>query len=195
MEHVWIWDFAAYCFAASIHSPPCHSKRSLPSSFNLLMYLCTCSFIVVVDRITQQLRSWKQQWCRGSAGAVELFVYLVIHASFTSTLQIYNWSAVGMAKKRQRNVFLSIFLPEKRSHQKHLCCFKFLLLSYFPLITSFFLSLQYHPLSLCNTSEDERQESDFITIVKLEHRVPRCLPLLDKVRPDTALRASCISTG
>ncbi|KAG8008247.1 E3 ubiquitin-protein ligase RNF43, partial [Nibea albiflora] len=39
----------------------------------------------------------------------------------------------------------------------------------------------YHPLSLCNTSEDERQESDFITIVKLEHRVPRCLPLLDKI--------------
>ncbi|TNN65008.1 hypothetical protein EYF80_024747 [Liparis tanakae] len=38
----------------------------------------------------------------------------------------------------------------------------------------------YHPLSLCNTSEDERQESPFITIVKLEHRVPRCLPLLDK---------------
>lgn len=42
--------------------------------------------------------------------------------------------------------------------------------------------MQYHPLSLCNTSEDERQESDFITIVKLEKRVPRCLPLLDKVR-------------
>ncbi|KAM9333464.1 E3 ubiquitin-protein ligase RNF43 [Pholidichthys leucotaenia] len=42
--------------------------------------------------------------------------------------------------------------------------------------------MQYHPLSLCNTSEDERQESDFITIVKLEHRVPRCLPLLDKAR-------------
>ncbi|XP_034462067.1 E3 ubiquitin-protein ligase RNF43 isoform X2 [Hippoglossus hippoglossus] len=41
---------------------------------------------------------------------------------------------------------------------------------------------EYHPLSLCNTSEDERQESDFITIVKLEHRVPRCLPLLDKAR-------------
>uniref|UniRef100_A0A3Q3EK02 RING-type E3 ubiquitin transferase n=1 Tax=Labrus bergylta TaxID=56723 RepID=A0A3Q3EK02_9LABR len=44
------------------------------------------------------------------------------------------------------------------------------------------LNLTYHPLSLCNTSEDERQESDFITIVKLEHRVPRCLPLLDKAR-------------
>lgn len=44
---------------------------------------------------------------------------------------------------------------------------------------------QYHPLSLCNTSEDERQESDFITIVKLEQRVPRCLPLLDKVPPHT----------
>ncbi|XP_039633459.1 E3 ubiquitin-protein ligase RNF43 isoform X2 [Perca fluviatilis] len=42
--------------------------------------------------------------------------------------------------------------------------------------------MQYHPLSLCNTSEDERQESDFITIVKLEHRVPPCLPLLDKAR-------------
>uniref|UniRef100_A0A8C5HCG3 RING-type E3 ubiquitin transferase n=1 Tax=Gouania willdenowi TaxID=441366 RepID=A0A8C5HCG3_GOUWI len=40
--------------------------------------------------------------------------------------------------------------------------------------------LQYHPLSLCNTSEDERQDGDFITIVKLERRVPRCLPLLDK---------------
>ncbi|TMS14134.1 E3 ubiquitin-protein ligase RNF43 [Larimichthys crocea] len=53
--------------------------------------------------------------------------------------------------------------------------------------------MQYHPLSLCNTSEDERQESDFITIVKLEHRTwqqtdkPSChlvfspvpLPLLD----------------
>ncbi|KAK0143207.1 E3 ubiquitin-protein ligase RNF43 [Merluccius polli] len=43
-------------------------------------------------------------------------------------------------------------------------------------------AVQYHPLSLCNTSEDERQESSFITIVKLEHRVPRCLPLLDKAR-------------
>ncbi|XP_077597342.1 E3 ubiquitin-protein ligase RNF43 [Stigmatopora nigra] len=40
--------------------------------------------------------------------------------------------------------------------------------------------MQYHPLSLCNTSEDERQESDFITIVKLEQRVPSCLPLLEK---------------
>ncbi|XP_061658724.1 E3 ubiquitin-protein ligase RNF43 isoform X2 [Syngnathoides biaculeatus] len=39
---------------------------------------------------------------------------------------------------------------------------------------------KYHPLSLCNTSEDERQESDFITIVKLEQRVPRCLPLQEK---------------
>ncbi|KAK6317552.1 hypothetical protein J4Q44_G00129520 [Coregonus suidteri] len=40
-----------------------------------------------------------------------------------------------------------------------------------------------HPLSLCNTSEDERQESDFISIVKLEspeRKVPQCLPLLDK---------------
>ncbi|XP_056141475.1 E3 ubiquitin-protein ligase RNF43 [Lampris incognitus] len=42
--------------------------------------------------------------------------------------------------------------------------------------------MQYHPLSLCNTSEDERQENNFITIVKLERRVPRCLPLLDKAR-------------
>ncbi|KAJ7997378.1 hypothetical protein DPEC_G00228360 [Dallia pectoralis] len=42
-----------------------------------------------------------------------------------------------------------------------------------------------HPLSLCNTSEDERQESKFITIVKLEspeRKVPQCLPLLDKAR-------------
>lgn len=42
--------------------------------------------------------------------------------------------------------------------------------------------MQYHPLSLCNTSEDERQESDFIAIVKLELRVHRCLPLHEKVR-------------
>ncbi|KAM4620631.1 E3 ubiquitin-protein ligase RNF43 [Polymixia lowei] len=41
---------------------------------------------------------------------------------------------------------------------------------------------QYHPLSLCNTSEDERVEEKFITIVKLERRVPRCLSLLNKVR-------------
>uniref|UniRef100_A0A3Q3JGZ8 RING-type E3 ubiquitin transferase n=1 Tax=Monopterus albus TaxID=43700 RepID=A0A3Q3JGZ8_MONAL len=41
--------------------------------------------------------------------------------------------------------------------------------------------MQYHPLSLCNTSEDERQESDFIAIVKLELRVHRCLPLHEKV--------------
>ncbi|XP_061819275.1 E3 ubiquitin-protein ligase RNF43 [Nerophis lumbriciformis] len=40
--------------------------------------------------------------------------------------------------------------------------------------------MQYHPLSLCNTSEDERPDSEFITIVKLEQRGPRCLPLLDK---------------
>lgn len=46
----------------------------------------------------------------------------------------------------------------------------------------YFFFLQYHPLSLCNTSEDERQDSDFITIVKLEHRVRRCLPLLEKVQ-------------
>ncbi|KAL7834964.1 hypothetical protein SRHO_G00292110 [Serrasalmus rhombeus] len=40
-----------------------------------------------------------------------------------------------------------------------------------------------HPLSLCNTSEDERQESFFISIVKLESpesKVPQCQPLLDK---------------
>ncbi|XP_033955483.1 E3 ubiquitin-protein ligase RNF43 [Pseudochaenichthys georgianus] len=42
--------------------------------------------------------------------------------------------------------------------------------------------MQYHPLSLCNTSEDERQEGDFITIVKLEHTARRCLPLVDKAR-------------
>ncbi|XP_028976725.2 E3 ubiquitin-protein ligase RNF43 [Esox lucius] len=45
--------------------------------------------------------------------------------------------------------------------------------------------MQSHPLSLCNTSEDERPESDFITIVKLEspeRKVPQCLPLLDKAR-------------
>ncbi|KAK5918469.1 hypothetical protein CgunFtcFv8_003232 [Champsocephalus gunnari] len=41
---------------------------------------------------------------------------------------------------------------------------------------------RYHPLSLCNTSEDERQEGDFITIVKLEHTARRCLPLVDKAR-------------
>ncbi|XP_013878564.1 E3 ubiquitin-protein ligase RNF43 isoform X2 [Austrofundulus limnaeus] len=42
--------------------------------------------------------------------------------------------------------------------------------------------MQYHPLSLCNTSEDERQDSTFITIVKLEHRVAPCLPLAEKAR-------------
>ncbi|CAL8363617.1 unnamed protein product [Lota lota] len=42
--------------------------------------------------------------------------------------------------------------------------------------------MQYHPLSLCNTSEDERQDSDFITIVKLERRGPRCLSLLKKAQ-------------
>ncbi|ROL53822.1 hypothetical protein DPX16_9522, partial [Anabarilius grahami] len=43
---------------------------------------------------------------------------------------------------------------------------------------------QSHPLSLCNTSEDERPETDFITIVKLESpesKVPQCQPLLDKI--------------
>ncbi|XP_054610027.1 E3 ubiquitin-protein ligase RNF43 isoform X2 [Dunckerocampus dactyliophorus] len=40
--------------------------------------------------------------------------------------------------------------------------------------------MQYHPLSLCNTSEDERPESDFITIVKLEQSALPCPPLLDK---------------
>uniref|UniRef100_A0A672G607 RING-type E3 ubiquitin transferase n=1 Tax=Salarias fasciatus TaxID=181472 RepID=A0A672G607_SALFA len=42
--------------------------------------------------------------------------------------------------------------------------------------------MQYHPLSLCNNSEDDPPESDFITIVKLERTVTSCLPLLDKVR-------------
>uniref|UniRef100_A0A3B5L9Y5 RING-type E3 ubiquitin transferase n=1 Tax=Xiphophorus couchianus TaxID=32473 RepID=A0A3B5L9Y5_9TELE len=42
--------------------------------------------------------------------------------------------------------------------------------------------LQYHPVSLCNTSEDERQDSGFITIVKLEQLGPHCSPLLDKAR-------------
>ncbi|XP_017541189.1 E3 ubiquitin-protein ligase RNF43 [Pygocentrus nattereri] len=45
--------------------------------------------------------------------------------------------------------------------------------------------MQSHPLSLCNTSEDERQESFFISIVKLESpesKVPQCQPLLDKAR-------------
>ncbi|XP_051981876.1 E3 ubiquitin-protein ligase RNF43-like isoform X1 [Xyrauchen texanus] len=45
--------------------------------------------------------------------------------------------------------------------------------------------MQSHPLSLCNTSEDERQETSFITIVKLESpesKVPQCQPLLDKAR-------------
>ncbi|KAM4727272.1 E3 ubiquitin-protein ligase RNF43 isoform 2-T2 [Anableps anableps] len=41
---------------------------------------------------------------------------------------------------------------------------------------------QYHPVSLCNTSEDERQDSGFITIVKLEHLAPRCSLLPDKAR-------------
>lgn len=36
-------------------------------------------------------------------------------------------------------------------------------------------------MSLCNTSEDERQDSGFITIVKLEQLGPHCSPLLDKV--------------
>ncbi|XP_035383170.1 E3 ubiquitin-protein ligase RNF43 isoform X1 [Electrophorus electricus] len=45
--------------------------------------------------------------------------------------------------------------------------------------------MQSHPLSLCNTSEDERQETSFISIVKLESpksKVPRCQPLLSKAR-------------
>ncbi|XP_051523451.1 E3 ubiquitin-protein ligase RNF43-like isoform X2 [Myxocyprinus asiaticus] len=45
--------------------------------------------------------------------------------------------------------------------------------------------MQSHPLSLCNTSEDERQETIFISIVKLESpesKVPQCQPLLDKAR-------------
>ncbi|XP_029105069.1 E3 ubiquitin-protein ligase RNF43 [Scleropages formosus] len=45
--------------------------------------------------------------------------------------------------------------------------------------------MQSHPLSLCNTSEDERQDSVFISIVKLEspeRQVPQCLSLLEKAR-------------
>ncbi|CAN9501601.1 unnamed protein product [Ophioblennius macclurei] len=43
--------------------------------------------------------------------------------------------------------------------------------------------MQYHPLSLCNTSEDDPPDSDFITIVKLEQpALTPCRPLLDKVR-------------
>ncbi|XP_036393673.1 E3 ubiquitin-protein ligase RNF43-like [Megalops cyprinoides] len=45
--------------------------------------------------------------------------------------------------------------------------------------------MQSHPLSLCNTSEDDLQDSFFISIVKLEspeHKVHRCLPLLEKAR-------------
>ncbi|XP_061072549.1 E3 ubiquitin-protein ligase RNF43-like [Conger conger] len=45
--------------------------------------------------------------------------------------------------------------------------------------------MQAHPLSLCNTSEDELQDSIFISIVKLEspeHKVLYCLPLLEKAR-------------
>ncbi|XP_065107185.1 E3 ubiquitin-protein ligase RNF43 isoform X1 [Paramisgurnus dabryanus] len=45
--------------------------------------------------------------------------------------------------------------------------------------------MQSHPLSLCNNSEDERQESAFITIVKLESpesKVHQCQPLLSKAR-------------
>uniref|UniRef100_A0A8C1NUD4 RING-type E3 ubiquitin transferase n=1 Tax=Cyprinus carpio TaxID=7962 RepID=A0A8C1NUD4_CYPCA len=45
--------------------------------------------------------------------------------------------------------------------------------------------MQSHPLSLCNTSEDDRQETIFISIVKLESpesKVPQCQPLLDKAR-------------
>lgn len=40
--------------------------------------------------------------------------------------------------------------------------------------------LQFHPLSFCNTSEDERQDSDIIPIIKLEEGVPSCLHLHDK---------------
>ncbi|XP_036381745.1 E3 ubiquitin-protein ligase RNF43 isoform X2 [Megalops cyprinoides] len=45
--------------------------------------------------------------------------------------------------------------------------------------------MQSHPLSLCNTSEDEQQATVFISIVKLEsleRKVPQCLPLLEKAR-------------
>lgn len=52
--------------------------------------------------------------------------------------------------------------------------------------------MQYHPVSLCNTSEDDPPDSDFITIVKLERRVPRCLPLLDKARMALAKGAQAV---
>ncbi|KAG9348643.1 hypothetical protein JZ751_002383, partial [Albula glossodonta] len=50
----------------------------------------------------------------------------------------------------------------------------------FPVLAQF----KAHPLSLCNTSDDELQDSIFISIIKLEspeRKVPRCLPLLEKV--------------
>ncbi|KAI4813835.1 hypothetical protein KUCAC02_003057 [Chaenocephalus aceratus] len=41
----------------------------------------------------------------------------------------------------------------------------------------------YHPLSLCNTSEDERQEGDFITIVQTgAHCTPLSCRWLIRVR-------------
>ncbi|KAJ8368363.1 hypothetical protein SKAU_G00083910 [Synaphobranchus kaupii] len=45
--------------------------------------------------------------------------------------------------------------------------------------------MQAHPLSLCNTSDEESQDSIFISIIKLEspeHKIPSCLPLLEKAR-------------
>ncbi|XP_029957446.1 E3 ubiquitin-protein ligase RNF43 isoform X2 [Salarias fasciatus] len=52
--------------------------------------------------------------------------------------------------------------------------------------------MQYHPLSLCNNSEDDPPESDFITIVKLERTVTSCLPLLDKARMALAKGAQAV---
>ncbi|KAJ8403848.1 hypothetical protein AAFF_G00347160 [Aldrovandia affinis] len=45
--------------------------------------------------------------------------------------------------------------------------------------------MQAHPLSLCNSSDDELQDSIFVSIVKLEspeRQMPSCLPLLQKAR-------------
>ncbi|XP_028840759.1 E3 ubiquitin-protein ligase RNF43 isoform X2 [Denticeps clupeoides] len=42
--------------------------------------------------------------------------------------------------------------------------------------------MQSHPLSLCNSSDDERLDSSVISIVKLESNMHRCLPLLEKAQ-------------
>lgn len=111
-----------------------------------------------------------------------LFVYLGMNASCTSH--------EGCTPKKMCSP------TQKNDPTRNICVvlnFSYFPLSFHNLFLSLTLSLQYHPLSLCNTSEDEQQESDFIIIVKLEHRVPRCLPLLDKVHTDMALSASCFS--